>query len=308
MNKTDLQAICICPRCASRIAFGRTDAACINPECGRVFPIVKGCPALVDFDNSVLDQNRVIASGAADHLSRPGTWRSRVYAVMFGGDESATNAANRLINLLAQKSRPRLLVIGGGTIGFGMEAIYSNPNIEIVAFDIYASPHVELIADAHRLPFSDGTFDAVWIQAVLEHVLEPERVVAEIHRILVSDGLVYAGTPFMQQVHEGAYDFTRFTEIGHRWLFRKFDCIDSGTQGGPGTVLMWSIKYFCAGLFRSHKIGRLFELSVFWLRFFDKMIPQPWTIDGASGVWFLGQRSDSSIGPKQIIGHYRGTL
>ncbi|CAH2407660.1 hypothetical protein MES5069_620012 [Mesorhizobium escarrei] len=32
----------------------------------------------------------------------------------------------------------------------------------------------------------------------------------------------------MQQVHEGAYDFTRFTELGHRWLFRRFETISRG--------------------------------------------------------------------------------
>ena len=33
-------------------------------------------------------------------------------------------------------------------------------------------------------------FDGVWIQAVLEHVLEPETVVAQIHRVMRSSGLV----------------------------------------------------------------------------------------------------------------------
>jgi len=57
-------------------------------------------------------------------------------------------------------------------------------------------------------------FDAVWIQAVLEHVLDPVRVVAEIHRVLRPGGLVYSEIPFMQEVHEGAYDFTRFRLSG----------------------------------------------------------------------------------------------
>ncbi len=49
----------------------------------------------------------------------------------------------------------------------------------------------------------------------------------EIHRVLKDDGIVYADTPFMQQVHEGAYDFTRFTLSGHRWLFKNFALLDS---------------------------------------------------------------------------------
>jgi len=227
---------------------------------------------------------------------------------MFGRHESAIYAANELPTRLRKpgSQRPRLLVIGGGTIGNGMQSIYSSGVFDIVAFDIYASPNVQLIADAHSLPFIDGSFDAVWVQAVLEHVLEPERAVAEIHRVLRPQGLVYAGTPFMQQVHEGAYDFTRFTALGHRWLFRRFECIASGAEGGPSVVLLWAIKYFFAGLFRNFKFGRVAELSMFWLRYFDKLMPQSWIVDGASGVWFLGMRSDQTVGPKQIIKQYRG--
>ena len=74
--------------------------------------------------------------------------------------------------------------------------------------------------------------DAVICQAVLEHVLEPASAVSEIHRVLRRDGLVYAETPFMQQVHERAYDFSRFTQSGHRWLFRRFSEISAGPIGG----------------------------------------------------------------------------
>ena len=69
-------------------------------------------------------------------------------------------------------------------------------------------------------------------------------MVAEIHRVMKASGYVYAETPFMQQVHEGAYDFTRFTVLGHRYLFKDFDSIIIGGNGGSGEVLSWSIKHF----------------------------------------------------------------
>jgi len=55
----------------------------------------------------------------------------------------------------------------------GAGELYNDPSIELVGIDVYASPHTHLLADAHRLPFVDRVFDGVWIQAVLEHVLEP---------------------------------------------------------------------------------------------------------------------------------------
>ncbi len=84
---------------------------------------------------------------------------------------------------------------------------------------------------------TDESFDGVICQAVLEHVLDPYRCVEEIHRVLRPNGLVYAETPFMQQVHGGTHDFTRFTHLGHRRLFRKFAEVDSGVVCGPGMAL-----------------------------------------------------------------------
>jgi SAM-dependent methyltransferase len=128
-------------------------------------------------------------------------------------------------------------------------------HVALVGFDIYGSENVQLIADAHQIPFADGTFDAVVIQAVLEHVLEPSVVVAEIWRVLKPNGYVYAETPFLQNVHEGAYDFTRFTESGHRWLFRDFELISSGPGNGPAAQLIWSASYFFWGLTRTAHCG-----------------------------------------------------
>ena len=44
------------------------------------------------------------------------------------------------------------------------------------------------VADAHKLPFKAGTFDAVVALEVLEHVFNPTKVVGEIKRVLKKDG------------------------------------------------------------------------------------------------------------------------
>ena len=86
------------------------------------------------------------------------------------------------------------------------------PTIDLISFDVYASPATQFVGDGHSIPLADGSVDGVIVQAVLEHVLEPTIVADEIHRVLRTGGIVYADTPFLQQVHEGAYDFTRFTD------------------------------------------------------------------------------------------------
>jgi SAM-dependent methyltransferase len=219
---------------------------------------------------------------------------------------TTTNLAHFIDHLPDTTGKPTVLVIGGGTVGNGMTALYDHPAIDVVAFDIYASGETDFVADAHAIPLKSGTIAGVWIQAVLEHVLEPVKVVAEIQRVLQPEGIVYAETPFMQQVHEQAYDFTRFTESGHRWLFKEFHLIDSGVVSGPGTVLIWAIRQFFAALFQNQKIGSLSSYLFFWLGFCDRWMPRSYASDGASAVFFLGRKAHQPISPRDAIAFYQG--
>lgn len=273
------------------------------------YPVIEDIPILVDFDRSVLEADETLASAGASRIER------RVYSGLAGRakrfvsppkEGTRRNVAQLIERLKALSVRPRILVVGGGSVGQGMEPLYEDPAISVVAFDIYASPHAHFIGDAHHIPLADEAFDGVVIQAVLEHVLEPWIVAEEIWRVLRPGGLVYAETPFMQQVHEGAYDFTRFTESGHRHLFRRFERIDSGSNGGPGLQLTWSIDYLARSLLRSRAAGKAAKLLFFWLRYLDRLIPERYAVDGASGVFFMGFKSLAALGPREIVQHYRG--
>jgi SAM-dependent methyltransferase len=268
-----------------------------------------GLPVLVDFDRSVLVREQVFANGASSPIRRPraAAVRGRIKQMLSPPKRITHDNLNRFLKLLRdEKARPHVLVIGGGTVGQGMEPLYEAEDIAVVAFDIYASPIIHFVADAHDIPLLDQSVDGVIVQAVLEHVLDPAQVVAEIWRVLKPDGLVYAETPFLQHVHEGAYDFTRFTESGHRYLFRRFDLITSGVCGGPGTQLLWSIDYFVRGLFRSWTVGKLAKFAFFWLPWFDRLIPDDFGSDAASGFYFLGRRSAATLSPHGAVSFYRG--
>ena len=131
----------------------------------------------------------------------------------------------------------------------------------------------------------------VWIQAVLEHVISPGKVVKEIFRVLKNNGLIYSEIPFMQQIHMGKNDFTRFTASGHRFLFRNFEKINLGINGGPGITLSWSIKYFIWS-FSNEKVANLLSISPFFiLRLFDKFLPESASWDGPSGCYFFGKKN-----------------
>jgi SAM-dependent methyltransferase len=309
----------ICPRCAGPVRTADGSWRCTGASCryaGEPFPVVSGVPALVDFGHSVLDGDRLRASQGASEVRRS-RFNGALRRLIHPANTTAPANVARMLELLrtdlqndnATASRgPRILVIGGGTPGDGLAELYADPAVDLISFDVYASPVVQFIGDGHAIPLTDGCVDGVVIQAVLEHVLEPAVVVKEIFRVLRSGGIVYADSPFLQQVHEGAYDFTRFTDSGHRYLFRSFDWIDSGSVAGAGTALRWSIDHFVRALTRSIRLGRIMALCCFWLSHVDPLLDPKHSVDGASSVFFLGRKSAVPITEADIIGYYQGGM
>jgi SAM-dependent methyltransferase len=211
------------------------------------FPIVGGIPVLINESSSVFSVDDFVHSRNTTFNLK----RSRIKELLvrmlpkIGKNMRAKGNYDKFTKILiGQLSKPKVLVVGGSIVGKGLESFLNLSSIEMVESDVSFGPRTRLICDAHDIPFMNDSFDGLIIQAVLEHVVDPYRCVEEIHRVLKKQGLVYAEIPFMQQVHGGRYDFTRFTHLGHRRLFRKFEEIDSGVTGGPGMALAWSCKYF----------------------------------------------------------------
>lgn len=309
----DLTAILACPTCRSPLRPSTAGWSCTNRSCPAsltCFSQAGRWPILVDFSSSVLRQSEVMERSGSSPITRTrvSPVKRALSRVVFPPSRQAIANTKVFVDELTRTAaRPVVLVIGGAAIGAGgTRLLYESPTIQIVGIDIYSSPITQLIADAHRLPFAAGSFDGVLIQAVLEHVLEPRTVVDEIHRVLKPTGIVYAETPFMQHVHEGPYDFTRFTESGHRWLFKDFERISSGSILGAGTQLQWSLSFTARGLLRSHRAGRAVHTALFWLRYLDGAIEPRFAVDAASAVYFLGRRSEASLRPTEIIDHYQG--
>jgi len=50
------------------------------------------------------------------------------------------------------------------------------------------------VQDAYRLPFESGAFDVVVATNVLHVLMQPERVLSEVHRVLKDDGILVAPT------------------------------------------------------------------------------------------------------------------
>lgn len=54
---------------------------------------------------------------------------------------------------------------------------------------------VRKVASFAAIPFGDGEFDVVYLMQVFEHVRDPQRFMAELHRILKPSGMLYLAVP-----------------------------------------------------------------------------------------------------------------
>jgi SAM-dependent methyltransferase len=310
-----VQKLLRCPTCHARLERATDGFHCTAPTCGRRFPIVDGIPILLNEERSVFRSEDLQASARRLNRER-GIVRTLVQGLTPAISANLVARRNYVkLRSLFDKlgSDLRVLIVGGATLGEGIGVLLEHPGIEVVETDVTLGPRVGLVCDAHDLPFEDGSFQCVIAQAVLEHVVDPHRCVEEIHRVLAPAGVVYAETPFMQQVHLGRFDFSRFTHLGHRRLFRHFEEIDSGPAGGPGMALAWSYLYFLLSFSTSRIVRgiiRVFaSLTAFHLKYFDHFLNRrAGAYDAAAGYYLIARKSDQVLSDRQLLELYRGAM
>lgn len=315
INKSTQELLC-CPTCRAKMRYAGEKFICMNSKCNAHFPIVDGIPILLNEKSSVFAIDDFISHRNIYRNLRENKFKRALNRLIpkIGKNIKARENYDKLASLLLkQTTSPRILVIGGSILGQWMESFVNNPSFELIESDVSFGPRTMLICDVHNIPFENEALDGVVAQAVLEHVVDPYRGVEERHRVLKKRGLIYAETAFMQQVHGGRYDFTRFTHLGHRRLFRRFNEIDSGVQCGPGMALAGSYCYFLLSFTKSRisrALIRIFaHLTSFYLKYFDYyLINKPGSLNAASGYYFMGRKAEHVLSDQKLIKIYKGAI
>lgn len=124
-----------------------------------------------------------------------------------------------------------ILSIGGGPVRD--HHLMTNVNISNYV-------NVDVVADVHTLPYADNCVDAIFISAVIEHLYNPLKAIAEMHRVLKPGGIVFSITPFMQAYHGYPHHYQNLTLTGHEYYYTSsgFTLIKSGTAIGPTMALI----------------------------------------------------------------------
>jgi SAM-dependent methyltransferase len=303
----------ICPGCSDQLRKQETSFLCVHKSCPHSneensFKLINDTPVII---SEILCDTVCQVDNINSYVTRSSEKLTWLKKLVSGQSKTTIKNCERFVSRLkGSTDKPKVLVIGSGEKGSATNHLWDDPDIEIHGIDVYASETVDLVCDAHYIPLSNEYYDGVWIQAVLEHVVEPQKVVSEIFRVLKNSGFVYAETPFMQQVHEGPYDFTRYSVLGHRYLFREFSMIEIGGNKGPEIVLSWAIKYFIWSITRSQKLGQLIGLLVsLILRPFRYLVSRSSMFDASSGVYFYGYKDKNAmLSHKDLIKLYEGQV
>ena len=184
-----------CPNCKEKLKLVKSSQLeCINKSCNlpkKTFPIINKIPILIPFnlEDCILrdsySENFINFGSKKRDVSNIKTKIKKIIRdLIYGKNIKTIKNYKYLADHLKKDSK--VLIIGGGTIGSGSDYFFSSAKkgIKIDSIDVYFSQNITAIADAHYLPFENESYELVIIQAVLEHVINPNRVVEEITEYL----------------------------------------------------------------------------------------------------------------------------
>ncbi len=165
----------------------------------------------------------------------------------------------------------------------------------IINLDIEKMQNVDVVGDGHFLPFKDNTFSAVILEAVLEHVRCPDKVISEVKRVLKPGGWICVAVPFIQGYHASPGDYQRYTIYGLESLLSDFVKTESGFCVGPTSALHWIFREYIGIIFSFNNVWvyKIISLIIGWLTFplvyIDKLLYNNKNAHNiASAVFFIG--------------------
>ncbi|WP_150047387.1 MULTISPECIES: methyltransferase domain-containing protein [Methylomonas] len=289
-----------CPHCQT-YPLQASAATLVCSGCGAQYPVQNGIPILLTGSSAQnhageLSTEHGLAMVAEYEHSKPtrATLLQRVYRFLrppemmlhFNPDLRRTPDTRALFDY--QGEATRILNVGGGPHRYSDREITLN----LAAFH-----NVDCVGDAHHIPFRDNCFDSVICNAVLEHVYQPEWVVAEMLRVLKPNGRLYAELPFIFFFHGYPNDFHRFTLEGMKKLFAGLEQPQFGITLGPVSAILQSANILCGMLIPDNypKLRKLVNGAFRWLffpwKYLDKLMRNhPDAHKLAGGFYVLGRK------------------
>lgn len=184
LNRPRLLHLLCCPNCYGNLREERESLVCARTH---RFPIVKGVPVFTEMGRNVEVRRD-------DHLSNQ-------------PDLS-------LLGALTASHRPWLHLGAGAT----PRRFPGSVELESAIFR-----NTDIVGDASQLPIHAETMGGLLALNVFEHLAEPDKAAAEIHRVLCPGAPVLIQTAFLQPLHADPSHYYNCTEEGLRRWFKRFE-------------------------------------------------------------------------------------
>ena len=215
----------VCPNCFKELNLFSDKLIC--GHCPKEYPLIDKRPFLLD------ESGRGFKESSNDILINKLKIFFKKYPLIFNLFFYVFGAS------LVGKS-PKKAIEGIGShklilnLGSGIRKIRE----DVINIDFYPFNNVDLIADISHLPFKDNSIEAIINEFVLEHIKEPEKVIAEIYRVLRPGGLIYLTAPFLVSFHSSPDDYCRWSKNGLKELMKEFQADEIGIRSGPTASLL----------------------------------------------------------------------
>jgi SAM-dependent methyltransferase len=206
----ELPAFVRCPSCRGRL----DGLACA--ACGRAYAVEDGIPRLLDPTAPGLDAKLAEIAGWPELAREQGWYEAddRIDAALpflnsqLGWEDRSWGATEHGFRLLLERLRPGMRVLEVGAAKSWAAQHLLPRGCEYVACDLVVDPliglgrgafferrtrpYLRVQADAERLPFADGSFDAAFCVATLHHALDLGAMVGELGRVTRRGAVVAA--------------------------------------------------------------------------------------------------------------------
>ena len=132
-----------------------------------------------------------------------------------------------------------------------------------IGFDIKEGVGVDVVGDAHNLPFEDRKFDIGLCTEVLEHFHTPQLAISEMKRVLKSGGKLILTTRFIFPIHDAPHDYYRYTKYGLKHLFKDWEVLSLEEE--VNTINTLSVLLQRIGYQTQLKMNSLSKVFIFLL-------------------------------------------
>lgn len=267
--------ILACPNCHVHVVRHPDRLHC--PECALDFPIVNGVPVMFP-DGSlpeIVHESELVVRETYD------PWVHRIILQSLLDDQIVVE-------------------IGSGNMALDDPCI--------IRMDIKLSPYVDLVADAHFMPFLPESVSYVFSLAVFEHLRNPFQAAQSIDHVLRDGGYIYHECNFVFAYHGYPHHYFNMSLQGLEQVFARFDPIQTGVA--PYQMPAFALDMILRTYLRNssaaesphgYRLVQLLEQLIAQpLKDYDIYFDEQGALNLAAGTYFCGfkkKTSNSSLIP-----------